>query len=50
MIEAEVYGDGIRMWLLSQGSYVRVTAPTEFVLEMKTELEKMTEKYGGTEI
>ena len=50
VIEAEVYGDGIRMWLLSQGSYVRVTAPAEFVLEMKTELEKMTEKYGGTEI
>ena len=36
-LEAEVYGDGIKMWLLSQGGWVKVTAPAEFVEEMKKE-------------
>ena len=36
-LEAEVYGDGIKMWLLSQGSWVKVTAPDEFVEEMRKE-------------
>lgn len=35
LIEAEVYGDGIRMWLLSQGAWVKVVAPDEFVEEIK---------------
>lgn len=41
LIEAESYGDGIKMWLLSQGSWVRVTAPQEFVEEMKREIDSM---------
>jgi predicted DNA-binding transcriptional regulator YafY len=41
LLEAEVYGDGIRMFLLSQGAWVRVVAPEEFVREMGTEIEKM---------
>lgn len=45
VIEAEVYGDGIRMWLLSQGDYVRVIAPDEFVCEMRNQISKMSEKY-----
>ena len=45
LIEAEVYGDGIRMWLLSQGSWVRVVGPPEFVEEMKREIEKMLAGY-----
>ena len=45
LIEAEVYGDGIKMWLLSQGSWVKVTAPEEFVQEMKAELRQMVEAY-----
>ena len=45
IIEAEVYGDGIRMWLLSQGSWVKVLAPDEFVDEMRTEIERMREMY-----
>jgi len=40
-IEAEVYGDGIKMFLLSQGSWVRVTEPKELFKEMKDEIEKM---------
>ena len=46
LIEAEVYGDGIKMWLLSQGSWVKVVSPTEFVEEMKDEIEKMADKYS----
>ena len=41
LIEAEVYGDGIKMWLLSQGSWVKVVAPNDFVEEMKKEIELM---------
>lgn len=46
IIEAEVYGDGIKMWLLSQGAWVKVIAPDEFVEEIKTELHKMLLSYG----
>ena len=45
LLEAEVYGDGIRMWLLSQGSWVKVLSPKEFVEEMQTEIDKMSAIY-----
>lgn len=45
LIEAEVYGDGIKMWLLSQGTWVKVVAPQEFVDEVKTDLKRMLDKY-----
>ena len=45
LIEAEVYGNGIQMWLLSQGSWVKVIAPDEFVEEMRGEIERMRELY-----
>ena len=45
LIEAEVYGGGIKMWLLSQGSWVKVTEPQEFVEEMKNELDLILKKY-----
>ena len=45
LIEAEVYGDGIKMWLLSQGAWVKVVAPDELVEEMKSELNKMLLSY-----
>ena len=41
LVEAEVYGTGIMMYLLSQGSWVKVIAPDDFVNEYKAELEKM---------
>lgn len=44
-VKAEVYGTGIKMWILSQGSNVRVTSPTEFVEEIKLEIEKAREMY-----
>lgn len=45
LIEAETYGDGIKMWLLSQGSWVKVTEPVELVEKMKSEIRSMLEKY-----
>ena len=45
IIEAEVYGNGIKMFLLSQGSWVKVISPDEFVDEMKAEIEKMQSLY-----
>ncbi len=45
IIEAEVYGDGIKMFLLSQGVWVKVLAPQEFVDEMKNEIKRMGERY-----
>ncbi len=46
LIEAETYGDGIKMWLLSQGSWVKVVAPEELVGEIKKELEIMRTYYA----
>lgn len=45
LIEAETYGDGIKMWLLSQGAWVKVVAPDDFVEEMQIEIRKMIVKY-----
>lgn len=45
LIEAEVYGDGIKMWLLSQGTWVKVISPTEYVEEIKKEVEAIAEYY-----
>ena len=44
-IEAEVYGEGIKMYLLSQGSWVKVISPAGFVDEMRDEIEKMRNHY-----
>ena len=45
LVEAEVYGTGIMMYLLSQGSWVKVLAPDDFVEEYKAELNKMIGQY-----
>lgn len=45
LVEAEVYGTGIMMYLLSQGSWVKVVSPQDFVEEYKAELRKMLDKY-----
>lgn len=45
IVEAKVYGDGIKMFLLSQGSWVKVLRPESFVDEMKDEIAKMAEQY-----
>ncbi len=50
LIEAEVYGDGIKMWLLSQGAWVKVISPNDFVAEMRDEIKKMNDCYNLTEL
>lgn len=45
LIEAEVYGDGIKMWLLSQGRWVKVISPMEYVQELREEVEAMAGYY-----
>lgn len=44
-IEAEVYGKGIMMWLLSQGNNVEVIRPQSLREEMKNSLLKMLKRY-----
>ena len=45
LIEAEVYGDGVKMWLLSQGTWVKIISPAEFVEEIRKEVEAIAEYY-----
>ena len=45
IIEAQTYGTGIKMYLLSQGSWVKVLEPPEFVEEVREEIEKMKKLY-----
>ena len=45
IIEAEVYGNGIVMWLLSQTDMVEVLSPESLREEIKETLHKMLERY-----
>lgn len=46
IIEAEVnYGRGIIMYLLSQGSWVKVLSPACLIKDMREEIEKMRSQY-----
>lgn len=45
LIEAEVFGNGIKMYLLSQGSWVKVLEPEQLVEEMRSEIEKLKQIY-----
>lgn len=47
MIEAEVYGKGIVMWLLSQGNNIEVAKPETLRQEMKQTLQDMLARYEG---
>lgn len=44
-VEADVYGDGIKMWILSQGRRIKVISPADFVDEMKKEISLMIKNY-----
>ncbi|WP_245579463.1 WYL domain-containing protein [Halonatronum saccharophilum] len=46
IVEAEVYGEGIKMWLLSQGEYLEVIEPASFRNEIKGTVEKMLGNYS----
>lgn len=45
IIEAEVFGKGILMWLLSQGKYVQLLSPEHLRAEMRTMLEEMLKRH-----
>jgi predicted DNA-binding transcriptional regulator YafY len=45
-IEAEVYGKGIKMWLLSQGEKLEVLRPESFRKEIKDSISKMENIYN----
>ncbi len=45
LIEAEVYGKGIVMWLLSQSSKVEVIKPVSLREEIKQEIKAMMDRY-----
>ncbi|MEF9951752.1 MAG: WYL domain-containing protein [Clostridium sp.] len=46
IIEAEVYGKGIIMWILSQGSNLKLLYPSELVEDIKKEIYKMQNMYN----
>ncbi len=48
IIEAEVYGRGIKMWLLSQAQFLEVMKPKEFREEMRKTIEEMLGNYTQT--
>lgn len=45
LIESEVYGKGIIMWILSQGSKLKVISPDDFVKEIAEEAKKISKLY-----
>ena len=44
-IEAEVFGDGVIMWLLSQAEYLEVLEPASLRKVMKQTIDKMLQNY-----
>lgn len=44
-VEAEVFGRGIKMWLLSQAEFLEVIYPIEFKEEMKLTIQNMLKNY-----
>lgn len=45
-VSAEVYGNGILMWLLSQGSRIEVLSPESLRQEMKRRAQEIVELYS----
>ncbi len=45
LVEAEVFGQGIKMWLLSQGEYLEVLEPEGFRKEIKCTINNMLKNY-----
>ncbi len=48
VIEAEVFGKGIKMWLLSQQQYLEVISPPAFREEMKQTVTEMLDNYRAS--
>lgn len=49
LVETEVFGQGIKMWLLSQGEFLEVVEPQAFRIDMKKTVDEMARCYGGEE-
>ena len=47
VVEAEVYGEGVKRWLLSQKEFLEVVKPQWYRDEVKGTIERMGEVYGG---
>lgn len=47
ILEAEVYGKGIKMWLLSQGQHIEVLEPLDFRKEMSDTIASMMRNYSS---
>lgn len=47
VVEAEVFGNGIKMWLLSQAEFLTVIHPKDFAAEMKATVEAMARNYSN---
>ncbi|KLU64452.1 hypothetical protein DEAC_c36540 [Desulfosporosinus acididurans] len=45
IIEAKVFGDGIKMWLLSQAEFLEVLMPDDFRKEMRETMLRMLNNY-----
>jgi len=45
VIEAEVFGTGIIMWILSQGKNIKVLKPLELVEHIIGEISKMQQAF-----
>ena len=46
IVRAEIYGEGVKRWILSQKEFLKVTKPKEYVDEIKETIRKMYELYN----
>lgn len=44
-VRSEIYGEGVKRWILSQKEYLKVTKPQDYVDEIKDTIQKMYELY-----
>lgn len=47
-ISSEVFGTGIKMWLLSQGKWIKVLEPKQLVADIKQEIEDLQSIYDNS--
>lgn len=45
IVEAEVFGRGVKMWLLSQAQFLEIIDPPEFRIEMQQTIQQMLNNY-----
>ncbi|NOW85871.1 putative DNA-binding transcriptional regulator YafY [Clostridium beijerinckii] len=44
-VRAEIYGEGVKRWILSQKEFLKVTKPKEYIDEIKETIQRMYELY-----